>query len=211
MKAAFSIKAIPGGLRTDGLQGRGYSDFRIQGISKKEESAARDMLQILGDYQIDGNVKIRDGESVTHGSWLLEMRSAGDILDIWERSPKNGAVPGASFTLSLWSKQQNVCDRMRAGFQPARYGDLVSISGGVLEGELPLEGIRYPMQRQMSGWILTTDRYTDISSLRTEHVYHLAISPVDVVKYLALPAGFHFRITSAGESIGFDEAVARGE
>jgi hypothetical protein len=156
-------------------------------------------------------VKVREGETVTHGSWLLEMHAAGDVLDIWEMSPGNGSVPGASFTLSLWSRQKALCDRMRAGFQPARYGELVTISDGVLEGELPLEGIRYPMERQMSGWILTTDRYTDLSSLRTEHVYHLASSPVDVMNYLALPAGFHYRITSAGESIGFDKAVARGD
>jgi len=31
------------------------------------------------------------------------------------------------------------------------------------------------------------------------------------MKYLALPAGFHFRITSAGESIGFDAGAARGD
>ncbi len=211
MRARFSTKRIAGGLRTEGLQARGYSDFRVQGITKEQESAAKVMLQTLGDYEIDQKVAIRAGETVTHGSWLLEMHTAGDVLDIWEKSPGEGSVPGASFTLSLWLKQKAVCDRMRAGFQPARYGELVTISEGVLEGELPLEGIRYPMERQMSGWILTTDRYTDLSSLRTEHLYHLASSPVEILKYLALPAGFNFRITSDGESIGFDAAAARGE
>jgi hypothetical protein len=70
------------------------------------------------------------------------------------------------------------------------------------------QGVRYAMERAMSGWVLSTDRYDgDVRSLRVEHAYHITASRPDLACFLALPFGYWFDVDG---SVGFDaEAAAR--
>lgn len=85
---------------------------------------------------------------------------------------------------------------------------LVVVSEGVLAGD-PVEGVRYPSPKHMSGWWITTDKYNgDISTLTTEHAYHILERRPDLAKYMLLPYGFRFRVGTK-EDVWFDEKVAK--
>jgi hypothetical protein len=106
-------------------------------------------------------------------------------------------------------EQISLCDQYNAIHTPVSDDQLVVISEGVYEGD-PLEGVRYPSPKHMSGWWLTTDKYNgNPDTLKTEHIYHLVEKRPEVMKYLSLPYGFRFRTGGNIEDVWFDEKVAK--
>ena len=82
---------------------------------------------------------------------------------------------------------------------------LVAVSIGVFDGD-QVQGVRYYMEKQMSGWIVTTDRYNgDVNSLSMEHFSHLSEKRPDLVKYLCLPVGWRF--DTSRRDVWFDETI----
>lgn len=54
-------------------------------------------------------------------------------------------------------------------------------------------------RRQVSGWILSTDRYNgDINTVRTVHLLHTLTVRFDLGRFLGLGPGLFFRKTAAG-------------
>jgi hypothetical protein len=170
------------------------------------------MLEILARYQIDNGVRIKATEKVRHGYWALEMHAGDDrALEIWESTADGSAfVPGADLTLRYWVDQHCVCEAAGADFAPPLPDQKVAISVGVMEGQRPLNGVRYFEPPHMSGWFLTTDRYSgDVKDLRVEHLYHVTAARPELAKYIALPPGYRFFLDGAKESVTLDEAVLR--
>jgi hypothetical protein len=170
------------------------------------------MLEILARYQIETGTRLAAGEKVQHGYWMLEMRpNDGGVLEVWE-STADGAdfVPGADLALRYWEGQHSICKRVGADFEPPSPAQMVSISVGVLEGQRPLEGVRYPAPPHMSGWYLTTKTYSgDIKDLRVEHLCHVTAKRPELTRYLALPPGFRFNLSKTADEVFFDRAVLK--
>ncbi|WP_373657763.1 hypothetical protein [Acinetobacter baumannii] len=48
--------------------------------------------------------------------------------------------------------QKECCDHYEEKIFPVELDQLVVVSNGVLEGEIPIEGVRYRSPKHMSGW-----------------------------------------------------------
>ena len=189
-------------LQTAGLQEDGYSDIALDLSIADVESAGRELLQILADYQRDQGIAIKAGETVRHGYWVLLMTAgAGGILDVWELAADGSIyVRGAALALKYWIEQRAICEQSKVSFSPPSATQTAAISDGVMQGGLLVEGVRYPAPTQASGWFLTTERYTgDIKEMSVEHLYHVTAARPDLAKYLALPAGYRFEF---GDGLG---------
>ena len=161
-------------------------------------------------YIIRGDAHIRPEETSRYGYWLTKfMASGSDALETWElNAPGTDFVKGASLALQYWKDQHTVCDKYGAEFTPPIADQICIISKGVFEG-LPVQGVRYPSPKHMSGWWISTDEYDgNIRSLRHEHGYHLTNARPDLARYLALPYGFRFDL-STFEDVWFEAEVIK--
>jgi hypothetical protein len=112
--------------------------------------------------------------------------------------------------LDIGLPQSNTCRRFRAEFEPPKPDQKVAISVGVLDGDIPVWGVRYVAPPHMSGWYLTTERFSgNVADLTVEHLYHVTARRADLVPFLALPTGFRFAVTHNGADAAFDQDVLK--
>lgn len=105
--------------------------------------------------------------------------------------------------------QKECCDHYEAALIPPTEELLVVISKGVYEGVVPIEGVRYPSPKHMSGWWLTTDEYDgNTESLITVHYSHIVEKRPEVAIYMALPFGYRFLLGGEEDCVWFDTEVA---
>jgi hypothetical protein len=105
--------------------------------------------------------------------------------------------------------QKKCCEHYNASFQPVSPEQLVVISEGIYEGDVPVEGVRYHSPEHMSGWWLITDRYNgDTESLQTVHYHHVAEYRPEIAVYMALPFGYRFQLGGEDERVWLDAAIA---
>jgi hypothetical protein len=182
------------------------------GVAVDESSLlaeAKEFMRFLARYAARPGVRILPGQTLLYGFSVTRFHDAGEgRLDLWESDfDPERFVPGVTRTLATWRDQHRACGEAGAEFAPPRPDALAAVSDGVLEGD-PVEGVRYPSSAPMSGWFLTTERYTgDVATMRCEHLYHVARARPDLVAYLALPGGFRFFAGPDG-GVWFDPAVA---
>lgn len=109
-------------------------------------------------------------------------------------------------------KLEEISEQCKDKFLPPKDSQLVVVSNGVFEGDL-VEGVRYSSPEHMSGWWITTHKYNgDISTLRTEHIYHLIEKRPDLIKFISLAYGFRFfqeGYEGNEERVWFDEEVIK--
>lgn len=114
----------------------------------------------------------------------------------------------------ITSEMLDICNSNKVDPVPVLDSQLIIVSDGVFEGDL-VEGVRYPSPEYMSGWWLTTEKYNgDVTTLRTEHFFHLLEKRPDLIKYLVLPYGFRFfeeGYKKNKEQIWFDEKIVLKE
>lgn len=196
-------------VRTAGLISSGHCELRAEVRDSELLGEAEKLLYFIANYlSVSGN-RIRPGETMSYGYWLVKFQSGGSkLLEVWEYNLEaTEFVKGANLTLRYWREQHLICQQHGAEFRPPRPDTLTVVSEGVFEG-LPVQGVRYPSPEHMSGWWITTDQYNgDINSLKREHTYHLTATRPELAKYLALPEGFRFDL-SVTEDVWLDEKVA---
>jgi hypothetical protein len=141
---------------------------------------------------------------------MLKDTPEGDF-EVFESTPEGtDYVRGASLTLRYWLEQSNICRQAGAPFEPPYADQKVATSVGVMEGDVPVWGVRYSAPPHMSGWYLTTDRYSgNIEDLKVGHLHHLTALRPDLVRFLALPHGYRFELTGQGERAYFDAQVLK--
>ena len=111
---------------------------------------------------------------------------------------------------SIEEFKSKCCVHYGADYLPPQMNQLVVISEGIYEGEVPVEGIRYASPEHMSGWWLTTDLYNgDTETLKTVHYQHICDKRPDLAIYMALPYGYRFLLGGKEEHVWFDEEVAQ--
>jgi hypothetical protein len=197
-------------IRTVGLSTAGHPEILVEFDDLDLREEAETFLNHVADYLTNSGRKLRPGETMAYGYWITRFQDAGpNLLEVWEYcETAKEFVKGGSLTLRFWKDQHALCKKYGGDFQPPTPDKLTVISKGVLEG-LPVQGVRYPSPEHMSGWWITTDQYDgNIDSLMHEHTYHVTAHRPELAKYLALPFGFRFDLSSF-EDIWFDEKVAK--
>lgn len=197
--------------RTAGLSALGMPDIRLSLADAALADEATRFLEFVIEYLRQSPRRLHPGDTLAYGYWVLKFVPAGAYVEVWE-SDSTGSefVPGADRTLRYWSDQHQVCERYHAPFAPPRPDQLTVVDEGTLRG-LPVQGVRYVSPDHMSGWWITTDAYDgNVSTLRHEHSSHITAARPELAKYLALPCGFRFDLSSH-EDVWYDEkAVDEG-
>ena len=112
-------------------------------------------------------------------------------------------------TTSVTGEQQAVCTRF--GVQPVA-ADLtakVGISRSVRDGQIPLNGMRHPLEEGTTGWFIWAgeDLPSDPDFFVPLHVGHLAEWCPEVLPYLALPPGWRFLLAPEYEDVWQDASL----
>ena len=107
------------------------------------------------------------------------------------------------------SNQRNKCHKY--GVRPvASLPHLkVGVSRTVLEGKLPINGLRHPPKGETTGWYIWAgeDLSTDPEFFEPLHVEHLSEWCPEVIPLLALPPGWRFLLTPEYEDVWDDPAL----
>lgn len=196
-------------VRTQGLVAYGCDELGVILPDASHLPEVETFIQHVVEGLKSGTHTVHGGGTLTYGYWTVHFRQeAVGNLSIWEHSADlSHLVPGIVLTLGYWRDQHEMCSKVHAEFHPPRHDQMVAISKGVLDGDV-VQGVRYPSPGHMSGWWITSDRYDgNISSLTTEHLYHLTAARPSLARYLALPVGFRFDFQH-GEDIWFDQNAA---
>jgi hypothetical protein len=215
MPMLFAVEETQDGstLQTRGLRALGQREILLVKPDAQLEEAAKGLLRMLGEYSLTHEKPIRPGDKVRHGYWAVVLQEGVEGgLEVFEPTADGaGLVRGVTLCLNYWVQQSEVCRELDTEFMPPYLDQKVASSVGVLEGELPVSGVRYEAPSHMSGWYLTTESYSgDVRDLRVDHLYHLTSRRPDVVRFLALPPGHRFEISVRGGRAYFDPEVLKG-
>ena len=109
--------------------------------------------------------------------------------------------------MSIEDEQRIVCERIGFTYMEAPSNLKVGIAANVREGLMPINGLRHPPKGGTTGWYIWAGETLsdDPDFFQPLHVAHLAEWLPSVLKYLGLPPGSRFLITSEYEDIWFDE------
>jgi len=193
---------------TQGLAKRGLPEVRVTVNTPTLLREAEFFLGFISDYILQQNARIKHGETLNYGYWMVKFQAANDnVLEVWEYNPEaTEFVPGGSLTLSYWKEQHRICDLYGAEFAPPRPDKLTAVSAGVMEG-YPVQAVRYLWQEHMSGWLMVTEKWDNkVESLTNHHTYHVTATRPDLAKFIALPVGFRFDLTG-GQRAWIDPEV----
>ena len=182
-------------IQTSGLLAKGRQELLVSFDDSSLREAAVEFVNEVARYQAEQNRVVKAEETMTYGYWLVKFRQLREgLLDVYEYTQDAADfVRGASITLRYWIDQHEVCSRVQAPFSPPRADMLCVVSEGVTEGD-DLEGVRYGIEGNMSGWWFLTRKYQgDGSPTKIEHLYHVSAKRADIRRYLALPSGYAFR------------------
>jgi hypothetical protein len=188
---------------------RGLPEMRVQVREAALLPECEFFLQFVADYLADSGKRIKSGETLNYGYWLVKFQAVrDDLLEVWEYNAQaTEFVLGGSLALSYWRDQHQICSHYGADFSPPRADKLTAVSVGVMEG-LPVQAVRYPWQEHMSGWLLVTAKWDgNVKSVTNHHTYHVTAARPDLARFLALPIGFRFDLTK-GQRVWIDEEVA---
>jgi len=84
----------------------------------------------------------------------------------------------------------------------------LGISDNFSSGELPLNGLRHPLEGDTCGWYLWAGELSDATDFfKPLHVSHLIDGNAEVVRYLGLPPGWRFLIGDNHEDAWFDPTL----
>jgi hypothetical protein len=194
---------------TCGMVARGLPEMRVQVREAALLPECEFFLQFVADYLADSGKRIKSGETLNYGYWLVKFQAVrDDLLEVWEYNAQaTEFVLGGSLALSYWRDQHQICSHYGADFSPPRADKLTAVSVGVMEG-LPVQAVRYPWQEHMSGWLLVTAKWDgNVKSVTNHHTYHVTAARPDLARFLALPIGFRFDLTK-GQRVWIDEEVA---
>lgn len=105
--------------------------------------------------------------------------------------------------MNTQNEQVEVCNKYGVIFLASPENSILGISKNVKEGILPINGIRYPNEKDTCGWyIWAGEELSDSPDFFVPlHVKHLADWCPLVIKYLGLPIGYRFLITPDYEDI----------
>lgn len=108
-------------------------------------------------------------------------------------------------------EQKKLCYKYGADFQPVDFNLRFGFSDNFFSGIMPLNGLRHPQDGNMCGWYFwASEKFSeDEDFFKPMHIYHLFDRSPDLLKYLALPAGWRFLVAGDYEDVWFDENLLK--
>lgn len=205
------------GVRTIGWEHHGQGNIRVRVNGPDLLSPAHTLLENLVSYTRETGRKLVHESTISYGFLTLKLVQGTDtIFDVWEYriTPKTeeGWHQGASQTLQFWVGFQELCTSLGAEWDPPHGTYFGFVSNGVVEGRVPVEGVRFASKPPDSGWIFTTDLYDgDIRTLRKIELNDLVQAQPGLGRVVGLPKGYYFRIGHTAEESGiwFDQEIAK--
>jgi hypothetical protein len=196
-------------LTTDGLTRFGNKEITVREGRPDWQKDAGDLLMYVADYVSSSGNRIRAGETLNYGFWLLKFVAPQPReLEVFEYDLSGSRfIPGARLALEFWRDQHEVCLKAGSVFAPPRPDQLVAVSADLTISP-EIEGVRYSLGSNKSGWIITSQGFSGpVKSLQQEHMLHIIQYRRDIIRYLALSTGYRF--LSNGESrVWFDRVAA---
>jgi hypothetical protein len=104
------------------------------------------------------------------------------------------------------NEQMEICLKYGVEYQPLDPNLKLGVSDNFFSGELPLNGLRHPQENDTCGWYLWAGEEMSEAEncYQPMHIYHLVERYPDVMKYLALPAGWRFLVAVDYADVWFD-------
>jgi hypothetical protein len=193
---------------TIGLANYIQKELKIS-VHHRSDEEYFNLICYLIDYASGPHVIIKPDETIAYHSWILQfVLSEGKFYQLWEAEQSGkGYHSGVDYAIYVVHEQENECSRHKATSVFPTFSQNIVISKGVYEG-LPIEGIRYPSPKHMTGWWLITDEYDDnVNSLQNVHYSHVAFKRPDILKYLALPFGYRFFADEFTSEVWYDDKI----
>jgi hypothetical protein len=108
--------------------------------------------------------------------------------------------------LALRQAQIDMCKAVGVEFHECHLGEKVGISQTALDGELPLNGMRYPEENGTTGWYLWgSEQFSEDKNFFIPlHAGHLEQKCALALKFLSLPPGWRFLTDGSYEDVWFD-------
>ena len=178
-------------------------------IKEKEINQYLKVAEYLINYFEEANPKIIDGHTISYHSWLLKFIIIEGVISINEVKPNGeGFVDGCDNAIEIVEMQSAECYNYNSVAIFPLFSQQIVISKDIFDAQI-INAVRYPSPSHMTGWWLTSESFNgDVLTLEIIHYYHLAFKRPDILKYLALPFGFRFHL-STQTNIWFDQEVAK--
>ncbi len=113
---------------------------------------------------------------------------------------------------SVTVSQKEICLKYKADFSASDNNLKVGISLSVINGVMPINGLRHQPEKDTTGWYIWAgqEMSQDEDFFVPMHLEHLQeICPL-ALKYLGLPAGWRFLITDDGyEDVWQDKSLLK--
>ncbi len=194
---------------TQGIEPIIGKEFRIKN-GNYTELEIQDVVNYIAGYIVEEKKTIKHEESFEFGSWLLQFRINESYIDVCElKNISNGENiydEGVDITLEIYRMQSSL---IKDGMSPQipRFSQKIALSREIYDGS-EINGVRYPAPQHMTGWYLTSNSYNgDVSTLIVDYLYFIIKKRFDIIKFLALPAGYRFYKDNEEEGFWFDDQV----
>lgn len=131
-------------------------------------------------------------------------RRARDCWQLVGSGAKGGALSGHPTP-----EQLEVALRFGSEARPPLPGEKVGIARNVLDGLIPLNGLRHPVAGDVCGWyIWAGEELSEADDFFVPlHVAHLTEWCPSAIPYLALAPGWRFLLAPGYEDVWFDESL----
>ena len=108
-------------------------------------------------------------------------------------------------------EQIEICRRFNVAYEPLDIKLKLGISDNLFSGDLPLNGLRHLQERDTCGWYLWAgEEFSALDDFfKPLHVYHLIERSPEIIKFLALPAGWRFLVAGEYEDVWFDSELTK--
>ncbi|PTM58303.1 immunity protein Imm33 domain-containing protein [Desmospora activa] len=199
---------------TQGAEKLGLWNLRAQVEEEEMLKLVEDFLREMVEYQKKSGRHLQPEETVAWGSWAVQCKEVDGHLEFWEfQGDWTDVEPGVTRTMAYMAMMLAAREELGAEeVAPPLATQLVVITDDVLQGQLPVEGIRYLEEdTQMSGWWLITEGYDgNEEDLKSAPLYQIFESCPHLIPLVGLPAGYRFRLGEEGCEILFDSEVIEG-
>ncbi|PTT70311.1 MULTISPECIES: hypothetical protein [unclassified Chryseobacterium] len=164
------------------------------------------ILQYLVEFIQDEKPDIKSGDKVTCFTWnIMFQEVSSGFFEIFELIPeKLGFEPGLIRTLFVLNQQLLVCDQLKAEPDFPDINQIV-LADPLTKTGLPIHLFRWKREYPDSGWMVITDDFDEEANEFEEMALgQFMMSRPEIVKFMALPAGFKIIWKDNDANIAFD-------
>jgi len=106
-------------------------------------------------------------------------------------------------------EQHRICERYGAIWVPSPEHFKVGISRDFDATQMPINGLRHPIQNDVTGWYIWSGKEMSSDPLFFVplHVSHLDSREAKILKYLGLPPGWRFLFAGNHEDVWEDQSL----